>query len=43
MNLFDVVNGILDNKKSLFEDPEAIKKFDAFMVNRALSYHQDTL
>lgn len=44
MDLFkDVINAIMQNKKDLFKDPEAEKVYNSFMVNRALSYHQDTL
>lgn len=43
MDLFNVINGILDNKKAMFQDPEAERIYTPFMVNRALSYHQDTL
>lgn len=44
MDLFkDIIGGILYNKKSTFEDPEAERTYVPFMVNRALSYHQDTI
>ena len=43
MDLFNVINAVLDNKRSFFEDPEAERQYTPFMVNRALSYHQDTL
>jgi len=44
MDLFkDVVNGILFNKKSVFDDPEAERIYSPFLVNRALSYHIDSL
>ncbi len=44
MDLFkDVLYGILNNKKETFEDPEAERVYVPFLINRALSYHQDTL
>ena len=43
MDLFKVINGVLNNDTGMFEDPEAQKTYAPFMVNRALSYHQDTL
>jgi len=44
MELFkDIINGILYNKRDLFKDPEAIRVYNPFMVNRALSYHKDTI
>jgi hypothetical protein len=39
----DIINGILYNKRELFKDPEAEKVYNPFIVNRALSYHKDTL
>ena len=44
MDLFrDVINGIFYNKREVFKDPEAEKIYNPFIVNRALSYHRDTL
>ena len=43
MDLFNIINAVLDNKRAVFEDPEAERIYTPFMVNRALSYHQDTL
>lgn len=39
----DIIGGILWNKAKIFEDPEAQKAYLPFMVNRALSMHQDSL
>jgi hypothetical protein len=44
MDLFrDIINGILSNNRTIFEDPDAERAYVPFIVNRALSYHQDTL
>jgi hypothetical protein len=44
LDLFkDIIGGILWNKAKTFEDPEAQKAYLPFMVNRALSMHQDSL
>ena len=43
MNPFDYANAILDNKKNLIVDEASEKAYAPFMVNRALSYHPDTL
>lgn len=44
MDLFkDVVNAILFNKPDVFKDPEAEHVYTPFLVNRSLSYHQDSL
>lgn len=43
MNPFDFLNSINDNKKDLFEDPQAEKDYNSFMVNRGLSYFPDTI
>jgi hypothetical protein len=44
MDLFkDVINGILRNNREVFNDPEAERVYTPFLVNRALSYHQDSL
>lgn len=43
MSPFDFLNAINDNKKDLFEDPQAEKDYSAFMVNRGLSYFPDTV
>jgi Bacteriophage clamp loader A subunit len=39
----DIVPSILQNKKNAFEDDVEYKDYNAFIVNRALSYHQDCL
>jgi hypothetical protein len=45
MDLFrDIITqGILNNKKEVFDDPEAERVYNPFIVLRALSYYQDTL
>lgn len=44
MDLFkDILPGILENKKEVFNQPESEKAYAPFMVNRALSYHNDCL
>ena len=43
MNPFDFLNAINDNKKNLFEDPQAEKDYSTFMVNRGLSFFPDTV
>jgi len=43
MSPFDFLNSINDNKKDLFEDPQAEKDYASFIVNRGLSYFPDTI
>ena len=43
MSPFDFINAINLSKKNLFEDPQANKNYDAFIVNRGLSYFPDTV
>jgi hypothetical protein len=44
MSPFDFINAICDNKKDLFkDDPLAKKDYNAFIVNRGLSYFSDTV
>ena len=43
MNHFDFLNAINQSKEELFQDPQADKDYNAFMVNRGLSYFVDTL
>lgn len=43
MNVFDFVNAINFTKQDLFEDPQAEKTYVPFVVNRSLSYFQDTV
>ena len=38
MNPFEYLNAINNTKKDLMVDEEAEKKYNAFMVNRGLSY-----
>lgn len=40
---FDFINSINQTKKNLMEDPQAEKEYNAFMVNRGLSYFPDTI
>jgi len=39
----EVLPSILQTKKSVLETDEDIKTYDAFIVNRALSYHSDCI
>lgn len=41
MNPFDYVNDILLNKKNIMVDQETENAYNAFLVNRSLSYHYD--
>ena len=43
MSPFDIVNDVCYNKVNLSLDPEFQKAYVPFIINRALSYHQDTL
>lgn len=40
---FDYLNSITFTKQDLMEDPENVKGYSPFMVNRGLSYHYDTI
>ena len=40
---FDFINSISQSKKNLMEDPQAEKEYNAFMVNRGLSYFPDAI
>jgi hypothetical protein len=40
---FDFVGSITDSKKDLIVDDETEKQYNAFIVNRQLSYFQDTV
>jgi hypothetical protein len=42
-NPFDYVNSILQNKKNLIVDELTEKDYQAFLVNRTLSYHKDCI
>ncbi len=44
MNIFDIINAINSTKEDLFKnDPQAIKEYKPFMINRGLSYFHDTV
>ena len=43
MTPFDFLNAINDNKKDLFQDPQASKDYTPFMINRGLSFFPDTV
>lgn len=43
MTPFDFLNAINENKTDLFEDPQAEKDYNSFLVNRGLSYFPDTI
>jgi hypothetical protein len=43
MKVFEFINAINDTKVDLFADPQAKKDYNAFIVNRGLSYFPDTI
>lgn len=43
MTPFDFLNAINENKKDLFQDPQAEKDYSPFMINRGLSFFPDTV
>jgi hypothetical protein len=43
MNPFDYSNSILETKENLIVDEASEKAYNAFLVNRALSYFPDTI
>jgi hypothetical protein len=43
MNPFEYVNAISDNKKDLMVDEVTEKAYNAFTINRSLSYFNDTV
>ena len=43
MNHFDYLNSINLNKKDIMIDDDCEKAYNSFMVNRGLSYFQDTV
>jgi hypothetical protein len=43
MSPFDFLNAINDSKKNLFEDPQADKDYNSFIINKGLSYFPDTI
>lgn len=40
---FDYINSISQNKKNLMEDQQGEKDYNAWLVNRGLSYFPDTI
>jgi len=43
MTPFDFLNAINMTKENLFDDPQADKDYNAFIVNRGLSFFPDTI
>lgn len=43
MNAFDFLTAINQTKEDLFKDPQAVKDYNSFIVNRGLSYFPDTI
>jgi hypothetical protein len=43
MSPFDYINAINFTKQNLFEDPQAHKDYNAWIINKGLSYFPDTL
>lgn len=43
MTPFDFINAVNLTKQNLFEDPQAHKDYNPFIVNRGLSYFPDTI
>ena len=43
MTPFDFINAISYSKENLFKDPQSVKDYNAFMVNRGLSQYADTI
>jgi hypothetical protein len=43
MNPFEFSNSISHTKKYLMDDPDVEKEYNSFLVNRGLSYFQDTI
>ena len=43
MTPFDFINAINFTKQNLFEDPQANKDYNAWIINKGLSYFPDTL
>ena len=42
--IWDMVNSVSETKKNLLEeDPENIKVYEPYLVNKSLSYHNDAL
>lgn len=40
---FEFINAITNSKENLFEDPQAEKDYNPFIINRGLSYFVDTI
>ena len=40
---FDFLNAINFTKEDMFQDPQSNKDYNAFLVNRGLSYFHDTI
>lgn len=43
MTPFDFLNAINENKKDMFQDPQAEKDYNAFIINKGLSFFPDTV
>jgi len=43
MSPFDFLNAINSTKENVFVDPQAEKDYSPFMINRGLSYFNDTI
>jgi hypothetical protein len=43
MTPFDFINAINQTKENLFEEPNASKLYQPYLVNRSLSYFHDTI
>lgn len=42
MTPFEFINNICEGKDNLFDDPQAVKDYDAYIINKGLSYFHDT-
>lgn len=43
MSPFDFINAINYSKKNLFEEPQAEKDYNSYLINKGLSYFPDTI
>lgn len=43
MTPFVYINSICEGKSNLFEDPQAAKDYNAYIINKGLSYFVDTV
>jgi len=43
MSPFDFINAITFSKENLLADPQSVKEYSSFMVNRGLSQYPDTI